>query len=615
MTEAFAVKREGVVASKRSAPTMTASALLLLIAGGTSFAAFEETGAGARAPGMANVFTAVADDVYAIHYNAAGLGTVERSQVGMHYSRLHMGLSDGSNLSRSQIVTAMPLNRGRWGTLGLNWSHLALSGLYTERTLGVGYGLLALSGPRLGSLYVGAQAKQLHRGLGSSPEMSNALTHGAATGRADPVLSGKGRSAIGADLGLLWRPRGRLAVGAAVKNLNQPDLGFGEGDKLPLSARLGLSYKSLWMTLAAELRSERAPTGKQDRIFALAGERIFPSLDRGEIGLRAGFGLGTRDIRQVTVGASYRLNKIGLDYAFAMPLGTIAGGAGTHQLGMTLRFGAPSPDEELSMELASQMQRLRQRQAQEAGYEPRDVAQAADLDRPDLAEVRARVLAGEYLLAHQRTVRLFGENPADSSLLHLARRLDMVSAFFPELPKPREAWELALSSGILAYLKGREAEALLFLSYGASLNRQLLAAEKLLARVESATGLKGIRPAEGLSVLDYFQQQAASAFRQRDYQRSLDRAQDALLLKPDDLGALKRVGSNLYMLGFHPEAAATWERALALETNPSERAAIKNYLARVRAGRPPSPAAPAPASALPAPEALPEPPEPAQPPE
>ena len=65
-----------------------AGSLAFLVAVGPARAAFEETGAGARAPGLGDAFTALADDAYATHYNPAGLAQLERPQFAAAYSKL-----------------------------------------------------------------------------------------------------------------------------------------------------------------------------------------------------------------------------------------------------------------------------------------------------------------------------------------------------------------------------------------------------------------------------------------------------------------------------------------------------------------------------------------------
>ncbi|HEX4046465.1 MAG TPA: hypothetical protein VH309_01450, partial [Elusimicrobiota bacterium] len=87
---------------------LLAAALAVLLAA-PARAAFLDLGAGARAPGMGDAFTALADDAYAIHYNPAGLAQLDRPQFSAAYTKLYVGLTDGSDLGTSQLVYAQPL--------------------------------------------------------------------------------------------------------------------------------------------------------------------------------------------------------------------------------------------------------------------------------------------------------------------------------------------------------------------------------------------------------------------------------------------------------------------------------------------------------------------------
>ena len=146
---------------------------VLALPAASAQAAFEDLGAGARAPGMANAFTAVADDVYAVHYNPAGLALLERPEFGSSYTQLLMGLSDHSDLNLTFLGYAHPLKEGRWGTVGAAWERFSLnSSLYVEDTLTFSYARPLQKALWAGSLYGGLNAKYLRRGFGSFPERS-----------------------------------------------------------------------------------------------------------------------------------------------------------------------------------------------------------------------------------------------------------------------------------------------------------------------------------------------------------------------------------------------------------------------------------------------------------
>jgi nucleoid-associated protein YgaU len=75
------------------------------------YADFDDLGAGARAIGMGNAFTALADDVFGMYYNPAGLGLVKTGQVGADLGKLYVGLDDGSNLLTGFGAIAIPLQK------------------------------------------------------------------------------------------------------------------------------------------------------------------------------------------------------------------------------------------------------------------------------------------------------------------------------------------------------------------------------------------------------------------------------------------------------------------------------------------------------------------------
>src|ERR1039458_1672672 len=77
---------------------------------GTSGAEFLKIGPGARAVGMGEAFTGVADDVDAIYWNPAGLGTLKHAEItGMHMQYFQ-------SIQYEFAAFAYPTtDRGSWG--------------------------------------------------------------------------------------------------------------------------------------------------------------------------------------------------------------------------------------------------------------------------------------------------------------------------------------------------------------------------------------------------------------------------------------------------------------------------------------------------------------------
>src|SRR5471032_349554 len=77
---------------------------------GTSGAAFLKIGPGARPVGMGEAFTGVADDIHAIYWNPAGLGTLKHAEItGMHMQYFQ-------SIQYEFAAFAYPTaDRGTWG--------------------------------------------------------------------------------------------------------------------------------------------------------------------------------------------------------------------------------------------------------------------------------------------------------------------------------------------------------------------------------------------------------------------------------------------------------------------------------------------------------------------
>lgn len=574
--------------------------ILLCLAGTPLRAAFEDMGAGARAGGMGGAFTAVADDLNAYHYNPAGLGNLVRPQLGAMHSRLHMGLTDGSSLSVSELAYAYPIKQARRGTLAVALHQLDLSGLAAERSVYLSYGKLVWDGDEKGTLFVGGSLKHLSLSFTRPSQASNSLDLLAATGQEDPVLSGpNGKTALDTDLGLLYRYQHRYFAGLAVKHLNEPDLAFSSADKAPLprAFRLGLGYKALWMNLASELRMDRSADGALEKEFALGAERYFATLHTGQLGLRGGLSFGRKDHRQLAAGLSYRINKIQVDYSFQMPLGALQGTAGTHRLGMTLHFGAPTPEEIYTADLV--------RKVQDAGltgpgyaYEfealPNPLPAALETER--VSDVKQAIVEGRYGQAHELLTAHLTREAGEVALIAVARRLEEVKAFYPTLDRTQGAWAEAEHKAITDFLYGRDAESVLKASYALSLSSTAPNAAAFLARLEAVTNRKGERMPQGsaLSLLELKLVDSERMFISANFPEVIKLGKDILVLEPEHATALARIGSAYYRLDKLSEAVAYWRRALAVETRAPELRTLKYMLGQAETRLKPAPAAPKP---------------------
>lgn len=589
-----------------------AAALFLLVAVGLrpAYSAFEDLGFGARAPGMGDAFTGVADDISSIYYNPSGLSGLERPKVLASHSIFYTGLSDGSNLGLSAAAFTVPLANGKNGVLGVLWQQFALSGVYSERTAQLSWGYRFNSRSRFEKFSLGASAKYLTHGFTRLDETFNAVEDDVLQhNNTDPVLAGSNsRSALDADLGALYRLNKRWTLGAALMNALQANVAFSSSDKdpVPMKTRLGASYKSLWLVLAGDARIQKGSDGNLDKQFIFAAEKIFPSLDKGDVGVRASLGVGDREFRQATAGLSYKIQKIQLDYAFSLPLGTVKETAGNHKLALTYHFGSPTQAEIAEGELLDQYKKLREAQNYKS---PRDTA---SLNDPRLAEVKEQILQENYYAANKLLLEKANDLLPDASVVNLTRRLSTVAAFYPSLAagdRQKQPWEELLSGAVKDLINGNDPRAMKELAYAQSLNQQDSALSNFLDRAGELTRVTPDRvPADfsrgwaeyKITVSDEF-------YTKKRYSEALRKLDEMLELQPNDLMALKKSGSCNYMLGAYARAARDWEKASRLETEPQEKAKLAKMIdeARQKQGKtsawePPVPAADKEAAAKPA---------------
>ncbi len=323
--------------------------LLVQLPAPTAFASFDDQGAGARAPGMADAYTAVADDADAIGYNPAGLIQLEDGQITTQYGQLVKGLGDGSTLGTTYLGYAYPFVRG-YRTLGFAYNNFKADNLFNERTITLSYGQrIDLERFGLNGIYsFGANAKQLHRQYEPDRFTENALNDaGVASNQRDQLFTtGNSKDTYAFDLGGLaqFGPKYQYTAGVSVINVNKPDVSLGgDGDKAPMSVKTGVAYRPRWGTLSLENRRTQRLVGQTDSDLALGIERNIPFASLGALIVRGGYASGSRGYKALTTGLSYMYARFRLDYAFNFPVNNLSGTSGTHRIGFAFKMGQSSP--------------------------------------------------------------------------------------------------------------------------------------------------------------------------------------------------------------------------------------------------------------------------------
>ena len=269
----------------------------------------QNVGSGARAQGLGNSFVAVADNADAVFANPAGLGQVTQRQVAYtNVSLLYAGI-EGDDLGQHVVSYAQPL--GDKMGLGLGYERIG-SSLMSENGA-----FVSLSYQVERRLQVGLSAKYLFWSVGAIPD--------------DPVngpdpLSNQSAGNVGLDLGLLWQsPVQGAQVGLLLKNINQPNVAYGEvaGDAdagaLPMDVHVGVGYRLSSQSLVSVQYVRRDLTGEGSENGLVVGGET--QLVEGLL-LRAG---GRRLLAEdagggLNAGLGYQWNQLVFDYAYDIGL-------------------------------------------------------------------------------------------------------------------------------------------------------------------------------------------------------------------------------------------------------------------------------------------------------
>jgi four helix bundle protein len=308
---------------------------ILYLGSHASYAAFKDEGWGARPLGMAGAFSSVADDVNAPLFNPAGTAQLMQDEISFTYARLFLGLDlQGTKIYTNYLAYAKPTLR--WGSFGLVWTNQTVTSLYKEDTyvLNYAHSVNQYFTNLPFELLLGANLKYL----------SNTYTLGSSIVNADDPVFRNGRigRAYTFDFGLLFNLE-RNSLGFSAKNINSPDIGLFEEDRVPREFIVGFSryYFDFWVFEEAFPSLDISYRDEIDRDLQIkvGGEGW---LWNNTVALRA----GAIHSRSLTLGLTYNSRQLiermefQTDYAFLLPL-TVEENSGSHRFSMTLRFGGP----------------------------------------------------------------------------------------------------------------------------------------------------------------------------------------------------------------------------------------------------------------------------------
>jgi hypothetical protein len=262
--------------------------LLILLVFDTAPAGLEHRDAGGRSRALGGAFTGLADDVWAVIYNAGGCSKLTMNEASFYYAPQPFGLDE---LSYSAVAVALPT---AFGVVGVSASRYGFD-LYRELSMGIA----------LARNIAGA-------GIGMN------VTYYAVT-----IQNYGSAASVGIDVGAHVAVTPHISSGIAIHNINAPSIGDSK-EKLPQMFSAGVAFTpSQAVTLALDYQKE---TG-----FVASPKLGFEYRPAATVAIRGGM---SDEPSQSSCGFGFRYSAVELDYALSRhpDLGW------SHQASVTLRW-------------------------------------------------------------------------------------------------------------------------------------------------------------------------------------------------------------------------------------------------------------------------------------
>lgn len=281
-------------------------------------AAFQYPLTSARSAAMGGVSVYGEPESGALFQNAASAAGLERAEAYFLYNKLHAG-QESADIGQGLIAAAVPT---RIGVLGIGIANFHAAGLLDERMASV-----SLSRRLFGKVSGGVAVKYLHHDYltGSDPLAAS-----------DPVFAGgtsKGAAAF--DAGLKADLTESFSAGAAVRNINSPDVGLASEDRVAREYQAGASYdiKPWGLRVSGDVLY-------RDDEFGEVEDRMIPAVgvEKRFLEERVSFRAGA-NTEQVSAGIGVDAGRFSFDYAVIIARRLASDNAGTHMIGLKYRFG------------------------------------------------------------------------------------------------------------------------------------------------------------------------------------------------------------------------------------------------------------------------------------
>ncbi len=281
---------------------------------GTSAAQFLKLSVGARATGMANAFSSVADDVTATYWNPAGLAQLESTEIGAmqnsHFDNTNFQYI-GAVSPMAGFVLGASVYRLDYGTIDRYTASDTKDGSFNAGSLA---GSISAAKKIQDNLLVGANLKYVSESIESEKA-----------------------STFAADLGILYK-RNNMNFSGVVQHLGPSMKLVKDSSPLPATVRLGASTHVLNERLLVALEASK-PNDANVSLHLGAEYHLTPAFAvRGGYEATPGQSADLGGLAGLNAGLGMQLNRFNLDYSVS-PFGDLGL---SHRISIGYKLGSSS---------------------------------------------------------------------------------------------------------------------------------------------------------------------------------------------------------------------------------------------------------------------------------
>jgi len=506
---------------------------------GKTGAALLKQFAGSRAAAMGEAFVAVADDIYALHYNPAGLVGIRREFGAMHYIDPTVGFNFGY-LGYGQTIKGIGVLAGSIFMFdGGKFEHQE-NDTAPVRTLSV--------------------QQDFIYAIGFSREIINNFSTGINAKIYTSMLSEKSfAKSYCFDFGTLYAtPIKGLKIGAVIQNIGTPVKYLEEKDPLPQTIRVGASYSLKLLNDYLFLFSADALKYKDDEIKENFGlECVYKDLAV----MRAGYKIGN-DNGNYSLGIGLRWYGLQVDYGAIFQ-----------------KFTMLNP---ISITWKKTRKKIKPIQVEEKIDLPETI-----IEQPIVKAEQVHVTAdgglsieqltkqfnilckrGEYIDAFDIVLEL---NEIDTDNIEywdmIEKKLSKIVEIIPSEKRNDKIYGL-IRKAINSYLTidGNERIAVIASKYILQLepeNQEAINLNKIITQEYPGTAIAETT-VTGKTIIEQKLSAALDYIYESKFDKAIMECDDVLALEPNNVMALKRKGSANYALGKKAIAKELWEKASRL---------------------------------------------------